>query len=409
MRPVINLTKNQEEIIQTIFELYKKNSKYMTLLRGEEKYTIKYSFPEGIAVIDIDAMPRCYMFNVRAENSILLASRPVIPSLTVGLSLESGGHLKWHTTPKEKDSRQWLMQKTGSTSRAEQLVLLATAGEMIWSNFRFAFEIRPHSDSFELVPHKDFTNFATEGVRLFVVEYKKKHRTDGWDVINLTQNQLMKLGETLEDHHIKHDFENISIRKFCLSLFQRGKKEDFFQYYFFTYTSGNLHVDVEEDHAEGKVYCDIACKLLEDGQLELELSDKTNGMEWLTKTDDSENVAYWQWLVDVFFSINSFMLHFGDVTMEVEEKIAKEPSEHKEHKKQDRKNTVRIFKSYTLKKNWKSQARKKAEITCPAWGVRGHFRHLRNGKVIFVEPYIKGPEKSKYKGKEYALLPYREA
>ena len=29
-------------------------------------------------------------------------------------------------------------------------------------------------------------------------------------------------------------------------------------------------------------------------------------------------------------------------------------------------------------------------LTCPCWGVRGHYRHLSNGKVVFVKPYRKG-------------------
>ena len=27
---------------------------------------------------------------------------------------------------------------------------------------------------------------------------------------------------------------------------------------------------------------------------------------------------------------------------------------------------------------------------CEAWGVRGHYRHYKNGKVVFIHPYIKG-------------------
>ena len=102
------------------------------------------------------------------------------------------------------------------------------------------------------------------------------------------------------------------------------------------------------------------------------------------------------------------MLKFGDVTTEVETKQAVAPSESQKKRKHNR-NTVRLFKTYRLIKGWKSKARKKAEITCLAWGVRGHFRHYRNGKTVFVEAYVKGKERDKYKGKEYALLPYKDA
>lgn len=35
------------------------------------------------------------------------------------------------------------------------------------------------------------------------------------------------------------------------------------------------------------------------------------------------------------------------------------------------------------------------QLTCPCWGVRGHYRHLPNGKVVFVKPYRKGKLRDK--------------
>ena len=40
---------------------------------------------------------------------------------------------------------------------------------------------------------------------------------------------------------------------------------------------------------------------------------------------------------------------------------------------------------------------------CPAWGVRGHYRHYKSGKVSYVKPYVKGKNKDAYRGREYAL------
>lgn len=45
-------------------------------------------------------------------------------------------------------------------------------------------------------------------------------------------------------------------------------------------------------------------------------------------------------------------------------------------------------------------------ITCPAWGVRGHYRHYQNGKIGYVKPYVKGKERKnadKYVDKTYIL------
>ena len=40
---------------------------------------------------------------------------------------------------------------------------------------------------------------------------------------------------------------------------------------------------------------------------------------------------------------------------------------------------------------------------CPAWGVRGHYRHYRTGKISYVKPYVKGKNRSAYAGREYEL------
>lgn len=39
-------------------------------------------------------------------------------------------------------------------------------------------------------------------------------------------------------------------------------------------------------------------------------------------------------------------------------------------------------------------------ITCPCWSVRGHYRHYKSGKVVFIKNYEKGKEKGKVKPKD---------
>ena len=40
---------------------------------------------------------------------------------------------------------------------------------------------------------------------------------------------------------------------------------------------------------------------------------------------------------------------------------------------------------------------------CPAWGVRGHYRHCPSGKITYVKPHVKGQKRDEYKGREYQL------
>lgn len=106
---------------------------------------------------------------------------------------------------------------------------------------------------------------------------------------------------------------------------------------------------------------------------------------------------------------NYIVYHGMDALFDVEEKKARQ-REHKAVKGKKRKPSIRLYKCYTLKKDWESAPRLKQPIkyTCPAWGVRGHIRHLKDGREIYVRPCIKGKDRNKYVGKEYKLLKQEE-
>lgn len=42
----------------------------------------------------------------------------------------------------------------------------------------------------------------------------------------------------------------------------------------------------------------------------------------------------------------------------------------------------------------------KHNISCPAWGVRGHLRHYKSGKTVFIKAYEKGRERGQGKAKD---------
>ncbi len=58
-------------------------------------------------------------------------------------------------------------------------------------------------------------------------------------------------------------------------------------------------------------------------------------------------------------------------------------------KREVRMRNVYVIKSgINLKKVMPSK-----HLSCPCWAVRGHYRHLANGKVVFVKPYTKGTQR----------------
>ena len=46
------------------------------------------------------------------------------------------------------------------------------------------------------------------------------------------------------------------------------------------------------------------------------------------------------------------------------------------------------------------QSRGTHKINCPCWSVRGHYRHYKSGKVVFIKNYEKGKEKGKINPKD---------
>lgn len=44
--------------------------------------------------------------------------------------------------------------------------------------------------------------------------------------------------------------------------------------------------------------------------------------------------------------------------------------------------------------------REKHNITCECWGVRGHYRHYKSGKVVFIHEYEKGRKRNEIKAKD---------
>ncbi len=67
---------------------------------------------------------------------------------------------------------------------------------------------------------------------------------------------------------------------------------------------------------------------------------------------------------------------------------------------------VRVLEIHITADEVRERIRRKVAVhiwQCPAWGVRGHFRHYKTGKISYVKPYVKGKNKAAYTGREYAF------
>ena len=59
----------------------------------------------------------------------------------------------------------------------------------------------------------------------------------------------------------------------------------------------------------------------------------------------------------------------------------------------------------------RASARQSHEYSCPVWTVRGHMRHYKSGKTVYVAPYRKGRDRNTSAadaGREYVLIDTKE-
>lgn len=236
---------------------------------------------------------------------------------------------------------------------------------------------------------------------------KEVYDQKNWDWITLDRQQLDDITRLIWDQLESHDYpmKHIALRKIALRY--RG------EIIYYTAVSANLlHVRMWLDDPDAQCWggefdakiLPKDVKLLNPQKIDPDILDFLYS-EASTKHD--RVMSNFVELVFLFLLINEFMLHYGEIAFNVREIQCKGPSKKKEYKGSTvETRVVRLMKQYTLKKNWVTKVeRRKAEIRCQAWGVRGHFRHYKDGTVIFIQPYVKGKEKDKYRGKVYELLP----
>ena len=85
-------------------------------------------------------------------------------------------------------------------------------------------------------------------------------------------------------------------------------------------------------------------------------------------------------------------------------------TQNNKHKKTRKsKNKIKITKILRIQNNEVQDFLKEHsthKITCPSWGVSGHYRHYKNGKVVWIKPYKKGKKRDSnkdYQSKTYSI------
>ena len=326
------------------------------------------------------------------------------------------------TPPKDKRAETWL--KLRATNRyvpcskgyATNFIYIMSMHFMVtrlagYLPYTLLYKPLPNGKT-DARPVSNFKEVAIAGIERHIQEEREKHRFDGWDVVRLNWEQYDKISNLVEETGKIDNLGTLPLSKFAVLIQTPGETGLIAKYDVYP-RHGEVTCMLELTNSPQDCSCYFEVKRIENpltGEASLKYTMYEDDSKELP-TDSpllapcGENMNTADVIFEIFINVCSFMLNYKDETMDVEERVCKNQSTGTHSKKHSR-NSVRLFKSYTLKKGWKTKAnRKKAEIHCLAWGVRGHFRHYRNGKVIFINSYIKGKEREKYAGKDYLLMP----
>lgn len=121
-----------------------------------------------------------------------------------------------------------------------------------------------------------------------------------------------------------------------------------------------------------------------------------DGMEVMCNTDEYKYLNIGHDLAQIILRIMLYIMNTPREKIE-KPKLPKEKTERKENKNK----TIKENKVYLLdeiveyvNENGLTDSKNGThKINCPCWSVRGHYRHYKSGKVIFVENYKKGKER----------------
>lgn len=114
------------------------------------------------------------------------------------------------------------------------------------------------------------------------------------------------------------------------------------------------------------------------------------------------------WICDlaiVFYAFNLVLMNLPKKVKEKTEKATRTETA-KKNGRTIYKSVVYLRHTYQLVDGFKiTKSEMHHIITCPAWGVRGHARHYKSGRIVYVKPYIKG--KCRNDGTKYVAKTYK--
>ena len=221
-------------------------------------------------------------------------------------------------------------------------------------------------------------------------------------------------------------FRNPALNKFGVEYYLDGKKDNKYddiyfgvnRYAFNLITTDNKTIKVAcllESYIDGHV--SILGYFECDGKKEMFITlflDTKKG-EPKFRLEDMDMQAYCNELLDVYVQysiLQSIMKNKPSMVKVVNERVVvdevadSKKSRGSNNSNSGKRNSVRIVKEIVIRDTAQTGKGRgtKHNMQCPSWGVIGHYRKYKNGKVVWIAPYKKGKQRSKpnaYKPKDY--------
>ena len=136
---------------------------------------------------------------------------------------------------------------------------------------------------------------------------------------------------------------------------------------------------------------------------------RKNGLyQYMCKTDNRSEIDFPRDVKLIYMAVQHLFRNRPEVFMHSNVRIPVTKPKSKYEKAHNKNRKIRTVKIIHINYEALSRVSNTAhyQMSCPCWGVVGHWRHYQTGKRIWIKPYRKGAERSnteKYLPKNYSI------
>ena len=101
---------------------------------------------------------------------------------------------------------------------------------------------------------------------------------------------------------------------------------------------------------------------------------------------------------DYLYAVMAYIMTFKRERIQKKKTSESSENNNKEQRKEYKPKNIYLLDEivdYVNENGLTIQSSDTHKINCPCWSVRGHYRHYKSGKVVFVKNYKKGKERGK--------------